>query len=158
MSWTHSSTRFRSLRRGQPTTLHSCRRKSTQGTRTASGQLSSEGRPQGQELSANSVNDDEAYHRTDHRRHTRPRCDRPFLLKDWHSENSRQCSQHSQRRETRSREDYSDVQGQTRRRSKLVNRLEVEQISICVNKTDCHTAYSKQQNFDEIFNKMTSWK
>ena len=44
---------------------------STQGTRTASGQLSSEGRPHGQEPSANIVDDDEAYHRTDHQRFTR---------------------------------------------------------------------------------------
>ena len=51
-----------------------------------------------------------------------------FHSKDWHSENSRQRSQHSQRRETRSREDYSDVQGQTRQHSKLINLLEVEQI------------------------------
>ena len=35
---------------------------------------------------------------------------------------------HSQRLETRSREDYSDVQGVTRQHSKLINRLEVEQI------------------------------
>ena len=132
MSWTHFSTRCRSLSRGQPKILYSCGMKSTQGTRTAPGQLSSNGRPQGQEASANSVSDDEAYHRTDHRRHTRkhsrPRWDRPVPSKDWHSENSRQCSQHSQRRETRSREDHSDVQGQTRQHSKLINRLEVEQI------------------------------
>ena len=98
MSWTHSSTRSQSLRRRWPRTLHSCKRKSTQGTRAASGQLSSEGRPQGQEPSAN---DEEAYHRTDHRRftrkHRRPRWDRPVLYKDWHSENSRRCSQHCQR-------------------------------------------------------------
>ena len=30
-------------------------------------------------------------------------------------------------------------------------------MSICVNKTDCDTAYSKQSNVGEIFNKMTSW-
>ena len=57
----------------------------TQGTRTASGHLSSEGRPQGQQLSANSVNDDEAYHRADHRlltrKHSRSRWDRPVLVK-----------------------------------------------------------------------------
>ena len=99
--------------------------------RTGSGQLPSEGKPQGQELTANSVNDDEAYHRTDHRRHTRkpsrPRCwDRPVPFKRLAL--CRQCSQHSQRRETRSREDYSDVQGQTRQHSKLINRLEVERI------------------------------
>ena len=27
-----------------------------------------------------------------------------------------------------------------------------------MNKTDCDTAYNKQENFDEIFNKMTSGK
>ena len=36
MSWTHSSTRFQPLRRRWPRTFHSCRRKSIQGTRTAS--------------------------------------------------------------------------------------------------------------------------
>ena len=88
------------------------RRKSTQGTRTASGDFSSEGRPQGQELSANSVNDDEAYHRTDHRRHTRKAAlvgiDQ-FLIRIG-TQNSRQCSQHRQRRETRSREDYETLE------------------------------------------------
>ena len=58
--------------------------------KTTSGQLSSEGRPQGQEPSANIVNDGEAFHRTDHRRHTRKhsrsRWDRPVPLKDKHSE------------------------------------------------------------------------
>ena len=101
-------------------------------TRNANSIRTAEGRPQGQELSANSVDDDKAYNRTDHRRHTRkhsrPRWDRPVPVKDRHSENSRQCSQHSQRREIRSREGYSDVQGQTRQHSKLINRLEVEQI------------------------------
>ena len=154
MSWTHSSTRSQSLRRRWPRTLHSCRRKSTQGTRTASGQLSSEGRPQGQEPSANSVDDEEAYHRTDHRRftrkHRRPRWDRPVLFKDWHCENGRRCSQHCRRRDTRAREDYSEIQGQTRQHSKLINLPRNKQICIYVNKLDCDTADNKQEHFDEI--------
>ena len=161
MSWTHSSTQFRSLRRGQPRTLHSCRRKSTQGTRTASGQLSSEGRVQGQEPSANSDDDDEAYHRTDHRRHTRkhsPRWDRPVPFKDWHSENSRQCSQHSHRRETRSREDHSSVPRTDATAFKVDQPSRSGTDLNCVNKTDRDTAYNKQEHFDEIFNKMTNRK
>ena len=50
-------------------------------------------------IAFSSVDDDEAYQRADHRRftrkHSRFRWDRSVLVrKDWHSENSRRCSQH----------------------------------------------------------------
>ena len=49
----------------------------------------------------------------------------------------------SRRRETRSREDYSEIQGQTRQHSKVINLPRKKHISIYVNKTDCDTACSK---------------
>ena len=70
MSWTHFSTRFRSLRRGQPRTLHFSQKeidtRNPNIIRTALIKTSRFKSP-----SANSVDDNEAYHRTDHRRHTR---------------------------------------------------------------------------------------
>ena len=67
-------------------------------TRTAWWQLSSWCRPQCQQPSANSVNDDDAYHRADHRRfirkHSRPRWDRPVPLKLGTLTTVEKCSQH----------------------------------------------------------------
>ena len=70
-----------------------------------------------------------------------------FLLKDWHSKHSRRYSRRSQRRDTRSPEDYSEIQGQTREHSKLINFLGKKQICIHVNKMDCDTADSKQYKY-----------
>ena len=90
---------------------------------------------------ASSVNDDEAYHRTDHRRftrkHSRPRWDRTVLfLKVGTLKTVDDCSQHCRRLDARSREDCSDTQGQTRQHSKLINPPRNKQICIYVNKMD----------------------
>ena len=61
-------------------------------------------------------------------------------FESWHSEISQQCSQHSQRRETRNLEDGIEIQGQTRQHSKLINLLE------CVNKLDCDTAVNNKKS------------
>ena len=59
-----------------------------------------------EQVSASSDND-ETYHRADHRRFMRKLSRTALSLtssfESWHSENSQQCSQHSQRRETRNR-------------------------------------------------------
>ena len=60
--------------------------------------------------------------------------------------------------ETRSHEDYSAIQGQTRQHSTLINLPRKQQICICVNKRNCDTADNKQEESDEISKKMTSWR
>ena len=120
-----------------------------------------QGRPQCQQLSANSIND-ETYHRADHRRfmrkHSRTRCDRTVPLKLGTLKTVEKGSQHSWHEVQRVslREDCSEVQGQTRQVSKLIYLLEVEQICICVNKMNCDTADNEQEKSDEISNKVTS--
>ena len=48
--------------------------------------------------------------------------------------------------------------GQTRQHSTLMNFPRKKQIRIHVNNMDCDTADDKQENLDEIWNKMTSWR
>ena len=80
-------------------------------------------KPLCQEPSANSVNDDE--HTTEQitdvsrgNKHSRPRWDRTVLSKLGTLTTVENA--HSRRRETRSREDYSEIHGQTRQHSKVI--------------------------------------
>ena len=81
------------------------------------------------------------------RKHSRPRQDRPLPLTFGTLttiENAHNTADTNEVLRVSSREDRSDVQGQTRQHSKVINLQRKKQKSICVNKTDCDTAYSKQ--------------
>ena len=105
------------------------------------------GRPQCQQLSANSVNH-ETYHRADHRRftrkHSRPRWDRtvplklgtPTTIEDVHNAADMKNSVYPVVKVAARPKDGEHL-------PKLINLPREKQIYICVNEKDCDTAYSK---------------